>query len=293
MEASGEVLALRSVGVSLGGRRILTGVDLALGRGAFCGLIGANGSGKTTLLRTILGLVRPSDGEVLIDGGPRRASVGYVPQKSFLDPNLPIRARDVVSLGLDGHRLGIPFRSPGRRRAVDAMLDAVDARGFAEARIGDLSGGQQQRILIAHALVRRPKLLLLDEPLANLDVGSIAAIVSLLRRLATEHGVTVLLSAHDVNPLLRAMDRVVYLAGGRAVSGSPEAVIRTEMLSRLYGQHVDVIRVHGRILVVTGEDTSSPATDVSCASAHATDASCASAHATDASCASAHAEIVP
>ncbi len=257
MNGEGPVLVLRGVAVSLGGRRILTDVDLALGAGAFCGLIGANGSGKTTLLRTILGLVRPTAGAVRIDGGTRRASIGYVPQKSFLDPNLPVRARDVVSLGLDGHRLGIPFRSAARRRAVDAMLDAVDARGFAEARIGDLSGGQQQRILIAHALVRRPRLLLLDEPLANLDVGSVGAIVSLLRRLATEHEVTVLLSAHDVNPLLRAMDRVVYLAGGRAVSGSADAVIRSEVLSRLYGQHGDVIRVHGRVLVVTGEDGAS------------------------------------
>lgn len=253
-----KVLALRDVAVSIGGRSILSNVGFELRRGEFCGLVGANGSGKTTLLRTILGLIRPSAGVIRLDWPDGRSTAGYVPQKFLLDPNLPVRARDVVALGLDGHRFGIPFRSPGRRRAVDAMLRSVDAERFADARVGDLSGGQQQRILIAHALIRRPRLLLLDEPLANLDLRSVSVIVTLLRRLATEHQVAVLMSAHDVNPLLSAMDRVVYLAHGRAASGPVDAVIRSEVLSRLYGHHVDVIRVHGRVLVVTGEDAGAP-----------------------------------
>ena len=256
-----EVLSMRDVDVSIGHRRVLAGVSLALRQGEFCGLIGANGSGKTTLLRTILGFIRPTAGTIRIDRPDRRTAVGYVPQRSVLDPNLPVRARDVVALGLDGNRLGLPFRTAERRRAVAAMLRAVEAESFADARIGDLSGGQQQRILIAHALIRRPRLLLLDEPLANLDVRSVVAIVSLLRRLAGDHRVAVLISAHDVNPLLAAMDRVVYLAHGRAASGAAEAVIRTEVLSRLYGHHVDVIRVHGRVLVVTGDDTMKPGED--------------------------------
>ena len=254
MGESGEVLALRDVGVALGGRSILTGVTFGLRAGEFCGLVGANGSGKTTLLRTVLGFVAPSAGTIRLPGERGRAAAGYVPQKILLDANLPVRARDVVGLGLDGHRLGIPLPSRARRGAVDAMLRAVDAERFADARVGDLSGGQQQRILIAHALIRRPRALLLDEPLANLDVRSVAVIVALLRRLATEQQVAVLLSTHDVNPLLSAMDRVVYLAGGRAATGPAAAVIRTEVLSRLYGHHVDVIRVHGRVLVVTGEE---------------------------------------
>jgi zinc/manganese transport system ATP-binding protein len=158
-----------------------------------------------------------------------------------------------VALGLDGNRLGVPLPSLGRRRKVDEMLEAVDATRFADQRIGDLSGGQQQRVLIAHALIRRPGLLLLDEPLANLDMRSVAGIVAPLRRLSRDFKTTVLLSAHDMNPLLSAMDRIVYLAHGRAASGSADAVVRTEVLSQLYGYHIDVVRVHGRIIVVAAE----------------------------------------
>jgi zinc/manganese transport system ATP-binding protein len=265
----GVVLDVDRLSVSLGGREILRSVDFALRPGEFCGLIGANGSGKTTLLRSILGFQAPTAGQVKIartTGRSGLAAIGYVPQKTLLDPYFPLRARDVVTLGLTGHRLGIPLPSAANRRLVDEMLAAVDAAGFADRRIGNLSGGQQQRVLIAHALVRRPRLLLLDEPLANLDIGSAAEIVGLLRRLAREQGVAVLLSAHDMNPLMPAMDRIVYLAHGRAVSGVPDEVIRTEVLSGLYGYHIDVIRVHGRVLVIAagseGEAPPAPAPHV-------------------------------
>jgi zinc/manganese transport system ATP-binding protein len=256
MLAINDVLGVHQVSVSLGGRQILQDVDFRLGPGEFCGLIGANGSGKTVLLRTILGFISPSSGSISADGHSRVTSAGYVPQKIVLDPFIPIRARDLVALGIDGHRLGVPIASKARRRRVDEILEAVDAVEFADERLGDLSGGQQQRALIAHALVRRPRLLLLDEPLANLDVKSAAGIVALLRRLSNEEQITVLLSAHDMNPLLPAMDRIVYLANGRAASGRTEAVIRSDVLSKLYGYHIDVIRVHGRILVVAGAEAS-------------------------------------
>jgi zinc/manganese transport system ATP-binding protein len=251
--ARGEVLSVHQVSVSLSGRTILKDVEFALEPGEFCGLIGTNGSGKTTLLRTILGFVLPSSGSITIEGRDKHASVGYVPQKFTLDPYMPMRARDLVALGLDGNRFGIPLPSKARRSKVDDMLDAVDATQFADQRIGSLSGGQQQRVLIAHALIRRPRLLLLDEPLANLDMGSVAGIVTLLRRLSREFQTAVLLSAHDMNPLLSAMDRIVYLAHGRAAAGRTDAVVRTEVLSQLYGYHIDVVRVHGRVLVVAAE----------------------------------------
>jgi zinc/manganese transport system ATP-binding protein len=247
-----EVLAVEQVSVSFPGRSVLDGVSFTLGAGEFCGLVGANGSGKTTLLRAILGFVGPVAGSVRVGAG-RRRSIGYVPQKIALDSYMPLRARDVVALGFDGGRLGLPLPSVKRRREVDEMLSAVDAADFAEQRVGDLSGGQQQRVLIAHALVRRPALLLLDEPLANLDLRSTAEIVRLLRRISTEQRVAVLLSTHDMNPLLPAMDRIVYLANGKAATGSVEEVVRTEVLSRLYGYHIDVVRVHDRILVVAAE----------------------------------------
>ena len=253
MGASSEVLAVRQLSVSLSGRSILRNVNFVLEQGEFCGLIGANGSGKTTLLRTILGFVKPIRGDVAIDGRGSLASVGYVPQTAILDPYIPMRARDLVALGLDGNRLGFPLPSKRRWQKVDEMLNAVDATGFADQRIGNLSGGEQRRVLIAHALIRSPRLLLLDEPLANLDIRSIVGIVALLRRVASKFRVTVLVAAHDMNPLLPAMDRIVYMANGRAARGRTDAVVRTEVLSELYGYQIDVVRVHGRILVIAAD----------------------------------------
>jgi zinc/manganese transport system ATP-binding protein len=250
-----DVLDVAGVSVSLSGRQILDDVSFSVGAGEFTGLIGPNGAGKTTLLRVILGLQRASAGTVTVAGQPRsrrNPSIGYVPQKVLLDPDMPMRARDLVALGLDGHRFGVPVRSRARREAVTEMLHAVDADRFADARVGLLSGGEQQRVLIAHALISRPRLLLLDEPLANLDIRSGQEVVGLLARIAAEQQVAVLLSAHEMNPLMPVMDRVVYLAGGRAASGPTGEVIRTDVLSSLYGYHVDVLNVHGRVLVVAG-----------------------------------------
>ena len=252
-ELSDATLAAEGITVRLSGRAILDDVSFTIARGEFTGLIGANGAGKTTLFRVILGLQRPTSGRVRIDGSDRAGHrVGYVPQKFLLDPDMPVRGRDLVGLGLDGHRFGVALPSRSRRRLVDEMLEAVDADRFGDARVGQLSGGEQQRILIAHALISRPKLLLLDEPLANLDLRSAQEIVALLARITREQQISVLISAHEMNPLLPVMDRVVYLAGGRAASGTAQEVVRSDVLSALYGHHVDVLRVHGRIIVVAG-----------------------------------------
>lgn len=255
MMVGAEALTVDHLSVRLAGRMILRSVDFKLACGEFCGLIGANGSGKTTLLRAILGLQKPASGGVTAGavGGRRPPPVGYVPQKTLLDPQLPLRARDVVALGLDGGRFGLPLPSKTREARVDEMLDAVGATELGDRRIGDLSGGQQQRVLIAHALVRRPELLLLDEPFASLDVRSAAEIVALLRQLCDTYRIAVLLSAHDMNPLLPAMDRIVYLANGRAASGRTDEVVRSEVLSELYGHPIDVVRVRGRIVVIAAE----------------------------------------
>jgi zinc/manganese transport system ATP-binding protein len=250
-----EILRVDQISVSLAGRQILDDVSFTLRAGEFTGLIGPNGAGKTTMLRVVLGLQRPSAGEVTILGeprSPRSQPVGYVPQKVLLDPDMPMRARDLVALGLDGNKYGLRLRSGQRAQAVREMLHAVDAERFADARVGNLSGGEQQRVLIAHALVSRPRLLLLDEPLANLDLRSGQEIISLLARIAREQQIAVLLSAHEMNPLLPVMDRVVYVAGGRAASGPAAEIVTGEVLSQLYGHRVDVLRVHDRVLVVAG-----------------------------------------
>jgi zinc/manganese transport system ATP-binding protein len=252
-----DLLTLDNVGVRLGGRQVLCDVSFSVRKGEFTGIIGPNGAGKTTLLRVILGLIEPSGGQVLIDGHPvtskNKAAIGYVPQKLVIDPDMPLRARDVVALGLDGHRLGFAFPSRQRRELVNAALDDVGAAKYANARVGELSGGEQQRVLIAHALIARPKLLLLDEPLANLDIRSEQEIVAVLGRLAREQKISVLLSAHDMNPLLGIMDRIVYVANGRAASGPTDEVVTSEGLTKLYGHQVDVVRVQNRVLVVAGE----------------------------------------
>jgi len=244
-------LTIDKLSVSLSGRTILNEVSFTLAPGEFAGLIGSNGTGKTTLLRTILGLQAASSGGVRVGGSARggNRAVGYVPQKIVFDPELPMSARYLVALGLDGHRLGLPVPSARKRALVEEMLDAVDALHIADARIGVLSGGEQQRILIAHALVRRPSLLLLDEPLANLDIRSEEEVVELVARVGKQQQIAVLISAHDINPLLPVMDRVVYLANGRAAVGTTDEVVRSEVLSALYGSHVDVFRTHNRILV--------------------------------------------
>jgi zinc/manganese transport system ATP-binding protein len=247
---------VESLSVELGSRTVLNDIGLSLRVGEFAGLIGANGAGKTTLIKVILGLVSPSSGRVLIEGEPRRrnSAIGYVPQKIDLDPDMPLRARDLIALGLDGHRYGIPRRSAQRNARVEEMVAAVGAEAFADQRIGHLSGGEQQRVMIAHALISRPPLLLLDEPLANLDLRSGQEVVGLLARIAAEQQVAILLSAHDMNPLLPVMDRVVYLADGRAASGTADQIIRAETLSELYRHPVEVLRVGGRVLVIAGAE---------------------------------------
>jgi zinc/manganese transport system ATP-binding protein len=259
---SHDLLRLEDIGVRLGGRQILTGVSFTVAPGQFTGLIGPNGAGKTTLLRVILGLQPTTEGRVLLNGSarPRRAGrlIGYVPQKLSIDPDVPLRARDVVGLGIDGNKLGFPLPSASRRQRVTEALEAVGADGYADQRIGELSGGEQQRVMIAHALVGQPELLLLDEPLANLDLKSEQGIVAILARLAHEQGIGVLISAHDLNPLLREIDTVVYVAAGRAAAGRTDEVIRSEVLSALYGSQVEVLHVHGRILVIAGDEQQEP-----------------------------------
>jgi zinc/manganese transport system ATP-binding protein len=255
LAGEGEILSVEGVSVRLGARDVLRDVSFEIQPGELTGLIGSNGSGKTTLFRTILGLQSASAGRVLLAGQPRSRRnplIGYVPQKFLLDPDIPLRARDLVGLGLDAHRFGVPLPSRSRRARVEQMLEAVDAAGFADARVGLLSGGEQQRVLIAHALIARPKLLLLDEPLANLDLRAGREVVELLATIAKQRDVAVLISAHEMNPLLPVLDRIVYLAAGRAASGTTEEVVRADVLSELYGSHVDVLNVHGRVLVVAG-----------------------------------------
>ncbi|MHB8621634.1 MAG: metal ABC transporter ATP-binding protein [Chloroflexota bacterium] len=242
------VVELDRVNVWLGGRRVLADVSLRVGQGEFVGIIGSNGAGKTTLLRVILGLLRPASGTVSVHG-----PIGYTPQSRLFDRDTPLSARDLVGLGLDGHRWGIGLAGKQRQARINDALCAVDAAGYADSPVGQLSGGQQQRLSIAQALLADPRLLLLDEPLSSLDVRSQKEIVDLVAGLSRERGVAVLFVTHGVNPLLAVLDRVCYLANGRAAIGTVNEVIRPDVLSNLYGSPVEVVEANGRIFVASAE----------------------------------------
>ncbi len=249
----------------LGGRLVWSDVSMHVGAGEFVALLGANGSGKSTLLKAVLGALALAGGSASVLGRPpgqASRSIGYLPQRRAFDAGMRLRGRDIVRLGLDGDRWGLPLTLPwsragGRAGAaserVDAAIEMVGAGAYADRAIGDCSGGEQQRLLIAQALVARPELFLLDEPLDSLDLPNQAAVAALVAELCRSTGVAVLLVAHDINPLLGYLDRVIYLARGRAVAGAVEEVITTETLSALYGVPVEVLRASDGRLVVVGQ----------------------------------------
>ena len=263
-----QAVALAGAAVRVGSRTIWSDATLAVEPREFVAILGPNGAGKSTLLKALLGIVPISAGTARIFGYPVRRGnreVGYLPQRRRFDPDLRIRALDLVRMGVDGDRWGVPL--PGKQaRTADAFvheaIDLVGAAAYANRPIGELSGGEQQRILIAQALVGDPRMLMLDEPLESLDLNNQQAISELLRHICRDRGVTVLLVAHDVNPILPFVDRVVYVAGGHVLYGRPEEVIRTDILSRLYGAPVEVLRTSdGRVVVVGQHEPVSYHTD--------------------------------
>ena len=187
-------------------------------------ILGPNGAGKSTLLKAILGLVPLSAGQIRVLGQPARrgnAAIGYVPQRRNFDAEVRVRGRDIVRLGARWQSLGaaaaIAAARPRARRdvRVQEVIDRVGAAAYADRPIGELSGGEQQRLLIAQALVTAAALLALDEPLDSLDLRNQQGVAGMIREVSRETGAAVLLVAHDVNPILAALDRVVYVAKGR------------------------------------------------------------------------------
>lgn len=244
---------LDGVSVRFGRRLIQEELSFRLYRGEFVAILGPNGAGKSTLLKLLLGLMRPSSGSVRLFGAPPKRGnrlIGYVPQFRVLESNQMLRARDVVGFGLDGDRWGIGLPSRRRTAIIEEALREVGALRLADSPVALLSGGEQQRLLIAQALLTDPQLLLLDEPLASLDIAGAGEIVRLVERVRRRRGISVLFVTHDVNPLLPYVDRVLYLANGRSLIGSPEEVINREQLSGLYGAPVEVVETLGRLFVV-------------------------------------------
>ncbi len=249
-------VSLRGVTLGYGGRTVLSRVELDIAEGLFVGLLGANGAGKTTLLRAILGLVPAQAGSILVDGAPVRrghAQIGYVPQARSAAIASRLSGWDFVASAWQGHRLGLPLVNGEGRDEVARVLDLVEAGGLARRPLADLSGGERQRLLLAQALLGRPRLLLLDEPLSSLDPRHQHGMVALVRSVQRALGITVLFSAHELNPLLEVLDQVLYLGRGQAALGSVADIITGPVLSRLYGAPIEVVRASGRIFVMSGE----------------------------------------
>lgn len=254
------IIEAKNAAAGYGGRALWSNADFSICKGEFVAILGPNGSGKTTLFRVLLGLQMPLRGDVSVLGErPRRgnAKIGYVPQRHTIDPESAIEALEIVRLGTCAGEWGFdtPERAARERAAALAALESVDAAHLAHRPLGGLSGGELQRVFLAQALAGGPELLLLDEPLANMDIRREAELVQLIARIVKERRITALLIAHNINPLLGVLDRVLYIAGGRIATGAPSEVLNSDTLSRLYSSPIEVLRdSRGRIAIVGGED---------------------------------------
>lgn len=250
-----DAISLDGVTLALGHHRVLSDISLSIGEGEFIGVLGANGSGKTTLFRALLGLIRPTSGTITVFGipvGRGNPAVGYLPQVRSSPAAAHLSGRDFLAASINGHRFGLPVHGAAAARAINRVLETVHAEALADRPLNEMSGGERQRLLIAQALLGSPRLLLLDEPLIGLDPHQQQRVATLVRDLSRDLGLTVLFSAHELNQLLPAIDRVLYLGRGKAALGTVDAVITPEVLSPLYGAAIDVVRANGHIFVISG-----------------------------------------
>jgi zinc/manganese transport system ATP-binding protein len=248
------VIELDRVTIGLGGRTVLADASFAIEPGEFIGVLGPNGAGKTTLMRAILGLIAPSAGSIRVFGcAPQRgdADIGYLPQVRTVLPDLRVRGFDFIASSVRGERWGVPALAQADRDMISKTLAAVGARDLAERPLSEMSGGERQRLLLAQALLGEPRLLLLDEPLISLDHRYQESVVELVRGFARERNITVLFSAHELNQLVGALDRVLYLGNGQAALGTVEEVVTAPVLSRLYGTDIEVVHAGGHIFVLS------------------------------------------
>lgn len=251
------VLRLMSASLAFGERTLWKDLTLTIQPGEFFAVLGPNGTGKTSLLKTILGQQKLTSGSIEFLGGPVRKGlrkIGYIPQQKLIESGTPLRARDLVELGVDGHLWGPPVSTPAVKKRVDEVLAAVGATEYADVPVSMLSGGEQQRVRVGQSIAAEPKLLLCDEPLLSLDLHHQRSVSELIDAQRAAIGTAVVFVTHDVNPILPYVDRVLYLAGGNFRVGTPDEVLRSEVLSAMYGTPVDVIRSRGRLAVLGTPD---------------------------------------
>jgi len=249
-------LSFDNVTIRLGRRDILTRASFAIREGEFVGMLGANGAGKTTLMRAALGLIPVAAGAIRVFDRPVKRGnpdIGYMPQNRGAVAGQRLSGWDFVASAAMGRRFGFAALDKATRREIEWALDEVGARELARQSVGEMSGGERQRVLLSQALIGRPRLLLLDEPLISLDPAHQRSVIEIARRVCGDLKVAILFSAHELNPLVNAIDRVLYLGGGAAVIGAVEEVVSGPVLSRLYGTEIEVVRVRDRYFVMSGE----------------------------------------
>ena len=257
--ADDAVVRLRDARLAFGDRTLWSGLDLDVAPGEYLAVLGSNGTGKTSFLRVLLGLLPLTSGTVRVNGTRPRADaarVGYVPQQRGFPARTPLRARDLVAQGVDGHRWGIRLHPRRVHRTVDELLERVGATDYADAPVGVLSGGEQQRLRVAQALAADPTLVLCDEALLSLDLHHQHVVSELVHEQRERSGCAVVFVTHDVNPIIEHVDRILYLANGSFRIGTPDQVLRSDVLSELYGTRIEVLRSNGRILVAGRPDSS-------------------------------------
>lgn len=233
------LISLKNASLQFGDHKLWQNLDLEIQPGEFIVVLGPNGSGKTSLLKRLL--------EHHAD-----QCIGYIPQQRGFDEDTAIRGYDLVRFGLDGHKYGVGL---GKKKAVDKAIKAVGAEKFAMQPLGKLSGGQQQRLRVAQALVEDPSILLCDEPLLSLDLAQQQIVSNLINERRTKHKTAVVFVTHDINPILPMVDKVLYLVGDKWLLGKPEEILTTKTLSKLYDSPVEVLNIHGRLVVLGAEDS--------------------------------------
>lgn len=239
-----EAVTLNNVNVSFDGKWVLQNLTFSVESGEFLGIIGPNGSGKTTLMKVLLKMIKPLEGTVKIANASR---LGYVPQARQIDPETPLSSRDFVSLGLP-HKFR-PWLTPQDKKMVDVAMEMTNSKAYADKLIGKLSGGQRQRLYLAQALVKKPQILLLDEPTSNLDPGAQESMATVVDEIRREHGITVLFVSHDVNLISRYADKILYMTQGSYAVGTVDKIMQPSVLSKLYGMQVEVINTGSDLIV--------------------------------------------
>ena len=248
------IITAKNLSITYNDRIVWQNANFIIEKGKFIGILGPNGAGKTTLFRLLLGLIKPTSGELKVlgkeseRGNPR---IGYVPQRHHVDNDMNIEALEIVRIGLTGNKWGMSLDPEKEREMALESLKIVGAEELAHRPLGKLSGGELQRVFLAEALVAKPDLLLLDEPLANLDIRRETNLIQLINKVVKSEGVTALLIAHNINPLLPVLDSVLYVAESKIATGTPNEIFTSESLTKLYGTSVEVLRdSHGRVAIL-------------------------------------------